>query len=129
MKPPCMVVVKHVLPGIRVLVMEELIEKYHMRKIDASEKMELTPAAITQYFKGERGATFVNQILQSEETMKRVSKLAETLARNDTSMKNVLEQLCEICATIRSEEILCKLHQKDLPALKECKCTICEHTA
>jgi predicted transcriptional regulator len=129
MKPPCVVVVKHVLPGIRVLVMEELIKKYNMRKIDASEKMELTPAAITQYLKGRRGATFVDQILQSEETMKGVSKLAETLARNDTSMESVFEQLCEICATIRSEDILCKLHEKDLPALKKCKCTICERQA
>jgi len=129
MKPPCVIVVKHILPAIRVLVMKELIEKYDMRKIDASAKMELTPAAITQYFKGERGATFLNEILQSEETVKKVSKLAENLAKDGASIESVIEQLCEICATVRSEEILCKLHQKDLPALKERKCTVCERTA
>jgi len=129
MKPPCVIIVKHILPAIRVLVMKELIEKYDMRKIDASAKMELTPAAITQYFKGERGTAFLNEISQSETTMKRISELAETLAGNDASMESVIEQLCGICVTIRSEEMLCDLHQKDFPALKECKCTICERSA
>lgn len=39
--------------------MKELREKYNMRKIDASTRIELTTAAITQYFKGERGAIFI----------------------------------------------------------------------
>ena len=125
MKPPCVIVVKYILPALRVLVMKELIEKYNVRKIDASAKMELTPAAITQYLKGERGATFLSEILQSKETMKGVSELAEALARDDVSLEGVIEKLCGICATVRSEELLCRLHEKDLPALKECKCTIC----
>jgi len=122
------IIVKHILPAVRVLVMKELIEKYDMRRIDASAKMELTPAAITQYMKGERGTTFLNEISKSEETSKKIAKLAETLAKGEVQMENVIEQLCEICATIRSEEIMCQLHQKDLPALKECKCTICERS-
>jgi predicted transcriptional regulator len=129
MKPPCVIIVKHVLPAIRVLVMKELIEKYNMRKIDASAKMDLTPAAITQYLKGERGTVLLNEIGQSEEVMKGVSKLADVLAKGDTSIEGIMEQLCDICAKIRSEEIICELHQKDLPALKECKCSICERSA
>jgi predicted transcriptional regulator len=129
MKPPCVIIVKHVLPAIRVLVMKELIEKYDMRKVDASAIMELTPAAITQYLKGKRGTMFIHEVLQSEETIKRISKLAETLARKGASMEDVMEQLCGICETIRSEELICKLHQQELPALKECKCTICERPA
>jgi predicted transcriptional regulator len=129
MKPPCVIIVKHILPAIRVLVMKELIEKYSMRKVDASAIMELTPAAITQYLKGKRGTMFIHEMLQSEETIKRVSKLAETLARKDASMEDVIEQLCGICETIRSEGLICKLHQQELSALKACKCTICERPA
>jgi len=124
-KPPCVIVVKYILPAVRVLVMKELIEKYNVRKVDASAKMDLTPAAITQYLKGERGAGFLDEILQSKETMKEVSELAEALAKDDASLEAVIEKLCGICATIRSEELLCRLHEKDMPALKECKCTIC----
>jgi predicted transcriptional regulator len=109
--------------------MKELIEKYNMRKIDASTKMELTPAAITQYLKGERGTLLLNEIGQDEEVMKGVSKLADALAKGDASIENVVEQLCEICTKIRSEEIICELHRKDLPTLKEFKCSICERSA
>ncbi|MEM2099462.1 MAG: hypothetical protein QXU99_06980 [Candidatus Bathyarchaeia archaeon] len=127
MKPPCMIIVKHVLPAIRVLVAKELMEKYGMRKIDASAKMELTPAAITQYFKGERGASFLADVAKSEETMKKVSKLAEIVASSDSSVEEVIEQLCGICETIKAEELLCELHREELPALQKCKCPVCTH--
>ncbi|MEM3597285.1 MAG: hypothetical protein QXJ53_04080 [Candidatus Bathyarchaeia archaeon] len=120
-----MIIVKHVLPAIRVLVAKELMEKYAMRKIDASAKMELTPAAITQYFKGERGANFLGDMTKSGETMKKVSKLAETIAKGDSSMDEVIEQLCGICETIKSEELLCELHKEELPALQKCRCPVC----
>ncbi|MDI6805677.1 MAG: hypothetical protein QMD20_03310, partial [Candidatus Bathyarchaeia archaeon] len=122
------IIVKHVLPAIRVLVMKELIEKYNMRKIDASTKMELTPAAITQYLKGERGTVLLDEIGKSEEVMERISKLAGTLAKEDAPIEDIVEQLCDLCVKIRSEEIVCELHQRDLPALKECKCSICERS-
>lgn len=129
MKPPCVIVVRYLLPAVRVLVMKELIEKYDIRKIDASAKMELTPAAITQYLKGERGTIFADEISRSGEIMEMISKLAETLAKDDAPIEGVIEKLCGICTTIRSERIICELHQKDLPALKECKCTVCEYSA
>ncbi|MEM2910895.1 MAG: transcriptional regulator [Candidatus Bathyarchaeia archaeon] len=126
MKPPCVTVVKYLLPAIRALVTKELIEKYNLRKIDASEKMELTPAAITQYFKGERGTALAREIEHSTEAMEMISKLAEILARSDTSAEEIIEKLCEICTTVRYEKVICKLHQKDLPNLNECKCVTCQ---
>ncbi|MEM1588808.1 MAG: hypothetical protein QXZ68_00845 [Candidatus Bathyarchaeia archaeon] len=125
MKPPCVIVVKYLLPAIRVLVTKELIEKYNMRKIDASEKMELTPAAITQYYKGERGTVLAREIEQSPEAMKMISRLAEAIAREETTPESVIEKLCEICASIRYERVICKLHQDDLPTLDACKCVTC----
>ncbi|MEM1536427.1 MAG: hypothetical protein QW577_01320 [Candidatus Bathyarchaeia archaeon] len=125
MKPPCVVVVKYLLPAIRVLVTRELIEKYNLRKIDASERMELTPAAITQYYKGERGTVLAHQIERSPEAMKMISKLAEVIAREGATPEDVIEKLCEICVTIRYERVICKLHQEDLPTLDACKCATC----
>jgi predicted transcriptional regulator len=121
-----MIVVQYVLPAVRVLILRDLIETHNMRKIDASEKMELTPAAITQYMKGERGAAFVEEIAKSKKTMKILSELAETLAEGNAPAKVVMDKLCKACITIRSEGIICALHQKDLPNLKNCECAICQ---
>ena len=125
MKPPCVIVVKYLLPAIRVLVTKELIEKHNLRKIEVSEKMELTPAAITQYYKGERGSILANEIERSPEAMKMISRLAEAIAREEATLEDVIEKLCEICAAIRYEKVICKLHQEDLPALDVCKCSTC----
>lgn len=121
-----MIVVQYVLPAIRVLIMKNLIEKYNVRKIDVSTKMELTPAAITQYMKGERGGTFVDKITKSEKTMKILSEIAEALAKDKTPAEATIEKLCEACTTIRSEGLICELHEKEFPALKKCECAICE---
>ncbi len=125
MKPPCVVVVKYILPAVRFLVTKELVEKYNLRKIEASEKMELTPAAITQYFKGERGVMLTQELMQSKEIMEKVSEVAEMLAKSDVPADYIIEKICEICMTIKHERITCKLHQKDLPTLGECRCSTC----
>ncbi len=121
-----MTVVKYLLPAIRVLVTKELVEKYNIRKVDASAKMELTPAAITQYFKGERGTALAQEIAHSDEAMEMISKLAEALARDDVSVEDIIEKLCEICTAVRHEKVICKLHQKDLPNLEEGRCGACQ---
>jgi len=126
MKPPCMIVVQYILPTPRVLIMKDLIQKHNIRKIDASKKMELTPAAITQYMKGDRGNAFADEITKSEKTMKIISDLAEALAKGNIPPENTIDKLCEACGTIRAEGIICGLHKEKLPALKECTCAICE---
>ena len=128
MKPPCMIVVQYILPTIRVLIMKDLLQKHNIRKIDASKKMELTPAAITQYMKGERGKAFADEIIKSEKTMKIISNLAEALAKDNIPAENTIDKLCEACSTIRAEGIICGLHKEKLPALKECTCAICERS-
>lgn len=126
MKPPCMIVVQYILPAIRVLIMKELIEKHNLRKIDASGMMKLTPAAITQYIKGERGASFVKEIAKSEKTMKILSEIADELTRETVPAETILKKLCKACSTIRSEGVICALHRRELQALEDCQCMICE---
>jgi len=127
LKPPCMIVVRYVLPAIRALMIRDMVEKYNLRKIDASAKMSVTPAAVTQYLKGERGSAFVKEISRSERAMRIVSELAEALVKNDAPIDTAISKLCEICAILRSERKICELHQKELPALKERGCILCEH--
>jgi len=88
--------------------MKDLIERYDMRKIDVSAKMKLTPAAITQYMKGERGAAFVEKIAKSDKTMEILSELAEALSKDTMPEEIVTEKMCMACMTIRSEGKICQ---------------------
>lgn len=124
MKPYCVTVVKYVLPAIRVLITKELMEKYDLRKIDVAEKMYLTPAAVTQYSKGIRGSSCVEEISGSEEIMKKISELSGVIAADDkANFESVIDNMCEVCKLIRSEKLICKLHANEFSEsiLDDCK--------
>jgi predicted transcriptional regulator len=122
-KPPCMIIVRHVLPAMRLLIMKDLIEKHKLRKIDVSTKMELTPAAITHYLQGKRGGAFAEDISRSKEIMDIVADIADIAARGDSPTEVLVEKMCEACSAIRSSGAICQLHKEDLHSLE--KCTVC----
>lgn len=104
-KPPCMIVVHYVLPALRVLIMKDLMEKHNLRKIDAAAKMKLSPAAITQYAKGERGAILVKEITKSCEAMRIVSEISRALVDGNMPEEAIMNRLCEACMALRSRGI------------------------
>ncbi len=124
-----MIVVQYVLPTLRSLVMNDLINEHGMRKIDVSRKMELTPAAITQYAKGERGKAFVDTVVKSKKAMRVVSDLSDALAKGTISAEDVINKLCEACGAIRADGMVCAMHEEEEPRLKESSCTVCGPTA
>lgn len=121
MKPPCTVVVLYVLPALRILIMRRLMERHGMRRIDASRKMELTPAAITQYLKGRRGTAFLEELSRSERAMEIISEIAEVIAREETNAEDLMEKICMACNEIRSQGIICDQHKKEYKTIKECE--------
>jgi len=127
MKPPCMTIVKHILPAIRALIAKDLTEKYQMKKIEAAKKLELSPAALTQYEKGLRGKRFTEKVFQSKKAMKLISQTAEILNKNDeVSPELIMMKICQICHTLRAEGMICEAHHKDFPGLRNTKCSACK---
>jgi len=119
-------VVQYVLPALRVLIAKELVEKHGLSRVRAAEKMELTPAAITQYLKKVRGETAVQLVESSDEAVKIVSEMANDLARGDASVYDVLQNICKTCQIMRSKGLLCEMHKEILPALKKSEVCECE---
>lgn len=102
MKPYCITVVKYVLPAMRVLITNELIEKYGLRKIEVADRMSISPAAVTQYSKGVRGSHYVKEISSSEEIMKKISEISEAVADDEAPVEALMDDMCEVCRLIRS---------------------------
>lgn len=126
MKPPCIIVVRYVLPALRVLIARELVEKHGLSRVRVAEKMELTPAAITQYLKRVRGGKAIKMVEGSDEAMKIVSEMANDLVEGEASVYDVLEKICEACQIMRSKGLLCEMHKEILPALKKSEVCECE---
>jgi predicted transcriptional regulator len=111
-------VVRYILPAIRAQIARQLINEYGLRRSEASKKMGVTPAAVTQYLEGVRGEIASCMVEGSEEATKAVSQIAEDLVKNEASMCEVLDKMCKACRAIRSSGLLCEMHKEMLPALK-----------
>ena len=125
MKPPCVIVVSQILPAIRVLVAKELVTEYDLKPVEAATKMDITPAAITQYVKGIRGKNLIKTVEKSKKAREVISELTNELIKDKVNMIIVLNKMCKACQIIRSEGLICELHEESLPSLEDYKCKIC----
>jgi uncharacterized protein len=127
MKPPCMVVVQHILPALRLEITRELVEKYGMKRSDAAAKMGVTPAAVTQYLSRARGGSATNLLEGSGKVMELVDELSLDIAAGESPLDVLIMKLCRACAAARSEGLVCQLHRESMPGLtdlKGCSCSL-----
>ncbi len=127
MKPPCMVVVQHILPALRLEITRELVEKYGMKRSDAAAKMGVTPAAVTQYLSRARGGSATNLLEGNGRVMEIVDELSRDIASGESPLDVLLLKLCRACAAARSEGLVCQLHRESMPGLtdlKGCSCSL-----
>ncbi len=127
MKPPCMVVVQHILPALRLEITRELVEKHGMKRSDAAAKMGVTPAAVTQYLSRARGGSATTLLEGSSRVMDLVGELSADIASGESPLDVLLLKLCRACAAARSEGLICQLHREAMPGLidlKGCSCSL-----
>ncbi len=122
-----MIVVQYILPALRVAIARELIEEHDLKKMEAAERMEVTPAAITQYLNRSRGDMASTVIKHSSRVMDLVSEIASSLAEGETPPDTLIMKMCQACHIVRSEELICELHKEAMPSLKQiesCACSL-----
>ncbi len=106
MKPPCMIVVKYLLPAIRAKIAENLVIKYNLKSKEVAEKLGLTEAAISQYINSKRGMKGIKILEKSEGVTKMIDELTYKIATKQMSFDEEIEIICNICKTLRKEGII-----------------------
>jgi predicted transcriptional regulator len=127
MKPPCMMVVQYILPALRVEIAKELSGDYDLRNADIARKMDVTPAAVTQYLNRTRGGEASDLIKDSGKVMGVVSDIAKDIVNEESPPDMLLMKLCKACLAVRSEKLMCKIHMDSMPSLKgleSCACSL-----
>ena len=124
MKPYCEIVAQNLLPTMRALIAKELIEKYKFTQQEAASKLGLTQSAVSQYLRNLRGSK-VKILEKDAKIQKEIENFASTLASGKIDSLNAMEPFCDICKSIRKSKILCEIHKKNFPDLKDCR--ICLH--
>jgi len=90
--------------------------------IPQRSKIGLTQSAVSQYTRQLRGSK-VKIIEKDKVVMDEIDKFAGRIASGELDKLNTLDAFCEICRLARKRKMLCELHSKSFPELKDC--TIC----
>ena len=116
MKPPCEMVVWYVIPAIRSELAKDLLN-LGMKQKDISELMDITQPAVSQYLTDKRGSG----IQFNDDVKELISDFADDLYNKNAGKSDIISRTCAICKKIKTEDILCQLHQEkgDIPA--DCK--------
>jgi len=120
MKPYCETVAQYVLPTMRALIAKRLMEKYKLTQQNAALKLGLTQSAISQYMRNLRGSK-IKSIEKDENINKEIEIFVDRIASGDLDSLKTLDAFCSICKLIRKKKLLCSIHIKLFPELKDCR--------
>jgi len=120
MKPYCETVSQYVLPTMRALIAKRLMEKYKLTQQSAALKLGLTQSAVSQYIRNLRGSK-IKIIEKDESIMKEIDDFVDKIAAGDVNSIATFNDFCNICRSIRKRKLLCEIHIKAFPILKDCK--------
>jgi uncharacterized protein len=123
MKPYCEIASQYLLPTMRALIAKTLMEKYNMTQQDAASKIGLTQSAVSQYMRQLRGSN-VKTFEKDKALMEEIERFASRIASGELDKIGTLDSFCDICRLARKKKMLCELHVKSFPELRDCsKCT------
>jgi len=119
MKPYCEVASQYLLPTLRALVAKTLMEKYKLTQQSAASKLGLTQSAISQYTRQLRGSK-VKIIEKDKSIIDEIEKFSGRIVSGELNSLTALDAFCDICRIIRKKKMLCEIHIKYFPELKDC---------
>ena len=120
MKPYCESVAQYVIPTMRALIARRLMEKYGLTQQEAAKKLGLTQSAVSQYMRNLRGSK-IRSIEKDADINKEIDVFVDRIASGEMDQLSAMEHFCDICKTIRKKRLLCAMHTKNFPGLKDCK--------
>jgi len=108
MKAPCHAVVWYLLPTIGAELARQLAKRGMPQK-EIAKRLGVTPAAVSQYMKGARGA----EVKLGRESLEGICKLADEVEKGKADEARVILSVCGICRTAWRERVLC-VHYRDM---------------
>lgn len=102
MRLPCEIAVKKILPTVRALIAYTLVHDYELSIYSAAKLMDLTPAAISNYVTGRRGAKYRELIESDPELKDIIARIAEKLVEKGAT-EEVYSDICKACTLLRNK--------------------------
>ena len=114
---------RYVVPSVMRRLVEILVEEYGLSRVEAARRTGLSPAAVTRYLKGERGATLYARGI--EELDSRIRELAKEVVSGSVSAPRLQGKVAGIAAYAMAKGYFCRFHAELDPRFGPASCSAC----
>ena len=120
---PCEVAVKSVVPAVKALMAQQLVEEYGMNQEQVAEILGISQSAVSKYFRKVRG--HVIEVDKVQETRPLIASMVIMVVNGESQRAEFLQLFCETCGTIRRTGMVCRFCKKSDPKIKIEECGFC----
>lgn len=120
---PCEVAVKSVIPAVKALMANELLEKHDLTQDRVAEILGISQSGVSKYMRKVRG--YAVKVDEMEEIQPLIRKMTALLKSGAYERREFLRCFCQACMIIRKTSIMCHLCQKTDPVLDVEECGYC----
>ncbi len=102
MKQPCEQIVKFIIPSVRALIAQSLVEDHGLTQVVVAEKLGITQAAISYYLRSKRGNIRIRNLKHNTAVRDTVDGVTRGLVTGEYNSYDVISKLCKLCEALRS---------------------------
>jgi len=120
---PCEIAVKSVIPAVKALMANELVERHGLKQNQVAELLGISQSAVSKYTKKVRG--YVIRIDNIEEIQAPIDGMIALVTNGAYQRMDFLRLFCQVCVVVRQKGLMCPFCQKTDEKLRIEGCAIC----
>ena len=123
---PCEVAVKSVVPAVKALMAQQLVQRHGLKQDQVAEILGISQSAVSKYSKKVRG--HVINLDGMEVVQPLIADMIAMVMNGEYQRSAFLQIFCKTCAAIRRTGIVCEFCRKSEPKIKITECAFCFDT-
>ena len=120
---PCEVAVKSVVPAVKALMAQTLVEKHGFKQGQAAELLGISQSAVSKYTHRIRGC--IIRIGDVEEVQVHIESMVTLITNGGYERADLLRLFCQACEAIRGKGLMCECCKRADPGLVISECRLC----
>ncbi|MEM3712258.1 MAG: hypothetical protein QXR97_01780 [Thermoproteota archaeon] len=102
----CERMVKYVVPALRMLISRRLVEDYNLNQIQVARLLEVTQPSVSNYMGRRKGSVKIRRFLNNAIVNEYASNLAQKIFEQGLSIRDLSDDVCELCTKLRKSGYL-----------------------
>ncbi len=120
---PCEVAVKSVVPAVKALMAQQLVEQHGLNQDQVAEVLGISQSAVSKYTKKVRGYVLVLENVEPIQPL--ISDMITMLMNGEYQRAEFLQLFCRTCAIIRRTGMVCEFCRKSEARMNIAECNFC----